>query len=63
MSICNEIIKNKPCGGKRIAFEPILDHWVDEEKQTEGILLMHQNWCDKCGIVREHTTRYEEIKE
>ena len=63
MSICKEIVKNEPCGGKRTAFEPILDYWADEEKGTEGILLLHQNWCGKCGIVREHTTRYEEIKE
>jgi|11_taG_2_1085331.scaffolds.fasta_scaffold57354_1 hypothetical protein len=63
MGMCIEIVKNEPCGGKRTAFEPILDYWADEEKQTEGILLLHQNWCDKCGIVKEFTTRYKEIEE
>ncbi len=63
MSVCQEIIKNEPCGGKRKQFNLTVDYWVDEDKQTEGVLLTHQNWCNKCGIVREYTKRYKEIEE
>tara|TARA_R100000479_G_C6194636_1_gene132455 strand:- start:241 stop:435 length:195 start_codon:yes stop_codon:yes gene_type:complete len=63
MSMCQEIIKGKPCDGKRKQFNLKVDYWVDEDKQTEGVLLTHQSACSKCGIETEHTTRYIEVKE
>lgn len=63
MSVCQEIIKGKPCLGKRKQFNLTVDYWVDEDKQTEGVLLTHHSWCKECGITRERTTRYEEVEE
>ena len=63
MSVCQEIIKGKPCGGKRKQFNLTVDYWVDEDKQTQGVLLTRHNGCRECGIIRERTTRYKEIEE
>tara|TARA_B100001287_G_scaffold273859_1_gene278109 strand:+ start:467 stop:658 length:192 start_codon:yes stop_codon:yes gene_type:complete len=63
MGICYEIIKNERCYGKIGFFEPIVKYWADEEKGREGIFLLHEMWCNKCGIVKEYRTRYLEVEE
>ena len=63
MGMCQEITKGKSCGGKRKQFNLKVDYWVDEDKQTEGVLLTHQSGCRQCGIILDRTTRYEQVTE